>query len=166
MPGEAPRQAGKADSGRKRDSGNAGAAANGGRPRRGAKRAFWTSAGFSILVADLAHAQEPLSAKLFSIGTAEVMQLSMLVGVMGAALISAIVMIRERARTAAENVELRAKVADLNGAIRRAEALLNLRDQRLVVWNDDRRKPELLGTLPVESGAPDERAPSSPSAAG
>ena len=61
-------------------------------------------------------------------------------------------------RTAAENVELRGRVADLNAAIQRSEALLNLRDQRVIVWNNDRKKPELIGSLPAESGAPDERA--------
>ncbi|MEP9387062.1 ATP-binding protein [Mesorhizobium sp. KR9-304] len=161
MPGEAPLQAGKADSGRNRDSGTAAAGGIGlrfplaGSPPRLLIRA---SAASSLLVSDLAHAQGGLAGSLFSFGTVEVMQVSMLVGVMGAALLSAIVMIRERARTAAENVELRARVADLNAAIRRSEALLNLRDQRLIVWNDDRKKPELLGTLPAESGAPDERA--------
>ena len=39
----------------------------------------------------------------------------------------------------------------LNAALQRAEALLNLRDQRVVVWGSDHKKPELIGTLPVES---------------
>jgi signal transduction histidine kinase len=111
-----------------------------------------------VLVAGLAHAQETKSGALFSFNTFEVMQLSMFAGVMGAALLSAIFLIRERARTAAENVELRGRVADLNAAIQRSEALLNLRDQRVIVWNNDRKKPELIGSLPAESGAPDERA--------
>jgi signal transduction histidine kinase len=105
-----------------------------------------------------AHAQDALSRSIVSFGTADVVQLSVLAGVMGAALLSAIFLIRERARTAAENVELRARVADLHGAIRRSDALVNLRDQRLIVWNEERRKPEILGTLPPESGAPDERS--------
>ena len=79
------------------------------------------------------------------------------VGVMGAALLSAIWLIRERARTVAENALLRARVADLNAALQRSEALLNLRDQRVVVWGSDHRKPELLGTLPAEAGAPEDR---------
>jgi signal transduction histidine kinase len=119
---------------------------------------LWTSAASAVLAAGLAHAQETQARTLFSFGTAEVMQLAMFAGVMGAALLSAVFLIRERARTAAENVELRSRVADLNAAIQRSEALLNLRDQRIIVWNNDRRKPELLGTLPAESGAPDERA--------
>ncbi len=125
------------------------------------------SAALSLLAADIAHAQDGLDLSLFSFGTADVMQLSVLVGVMGAALFSAILLIRERARTAAENVELRAKVADLNGAIRRSDALVNLRDQRLDRLERASAASRIsLGTLPAEAGAPDERAPSSPSDAG
>ena len=170
MPGEAPRQAGKVDSGRNRDSGIA-APASGEAPsftrrsplpkclsRSLQRPLLWASAGSPVLVAGLAHAQETQARSLFSFSTVEVMQLAMFAGVMGAALLSAIFLIRERARTAAENVELRSRVADLNAAIQRSEALLNLRDQRVIVWNNDSKKPELIGTLPAESGAPDERA--------
>ena len=55
-------------------------------------------------------------------------------------LLSAIFLIRERARTAAENVELRARIADLNAALQRSEALLNLRDQRVIVWSNDKQE--------------------------
>ncbi len=165
MPGEAPRQAGQVDSGRNGDSGcvapmgGQGTRVRGAQPfsffRRTLLLGCTTSA---ALVAGMAHAQETQARALLSFGTLEVMQLAMFAGVMGAALLSAIVLIRERARTAAENVELRSRVGDLNAAIQRSEALLNLRDQRIIVWNDDRRKPELVGSLPAESGAPEERA--------
>ena len=72
--------------------------------------------------------------------------------------VSAIFLIRERARTSAQNVELRARIADVNAALQRSEALLNLRDQRVVVWASENKKPELIGTLPIESGAPEDRA--------
>ncbi len=92
------------------------------------------------------------------IGTTEVIQLALSVGVMGAALISAIVMIRERHRTMAENAQLRARIADVNATLQRSDAILNLRDQRVIVWPGDNQKPELVGTLPPEAGAPEERA--------
>jgi signal transduction histidine kinase len=156
MPGDAPRQAGKVDSGRDTDSGGLAAVRMAGSVLR---RGLWASAAAIAVTPQFAHAQDDgLTKSLLSFGTFEVIQVSMLVGVMGAALVSAIVLMRERARSAAENVTLRAKVADLNGAIRRSEALLSLRDQRLIVWNDDHRKPELLGALPTETGAPEERA--------
>ena len=55
-----------------------------------------------------------------SVGTVEVMQAAVFAGVMGAALVSAVWLIRERARTAAENSELRARVSDLNASIQRS----------------------------------------------
>ena len=163
MPGEDPRQAGQAVSGGRTDSGAIAPFRAGRRARRwprvASKRMLGASCAASALVAGLAHAQEATAARTgFSFSTVEVMQLAMFVGVMGAALLSAIFLIRERAKTAAENLELRGRVADLNAAIQRSDALLNLRDQRVIVWNNDKKKPELIGTLPAESGAPDERA--------
>ncbi|TGT32086.1 alkaline phosphatase, partial [Mesorhizobium sp. M8A.F.Ca.ET.165.01.1.1] len=32
------------------------------------------------------------------------------------------------------------------------------RDQRLIVWTTDNKKAELIGSLPLESGAPDDRS--------
>jgi signal transduction histidine kinase len=115
-----------------------------------------------MLLAGHGHAQEQeveiLGIAGVSVGTFEVIQFAVFAGVMGAALLSAIWLIRERGRTAADNVALRAKVADLNNALSRTDALLNLRDQRLVIWAADKSKPELVGALPSESGAPDERS--------
>ena len=94
-----------------------------------------------------------------SFSTVEVIQiLAVFTGVVGAALISVIVLIRERGRTSAENVVLRARIADLNASIQRGDALLNLRDQRLIVWASDRRNVELLGALPADTAAPADRA--------
>ena len=92
-----------------------------------------------------------------SVGTAEVIQFAMFAGVMGAALLSAIWLIRERARTAAQNLALRARVAELGAALQRSDALLNLRDQRVVSWTNGADKPDLVGTLPPGTGAPEER---------
>lgn len=91
------------------------------------------------------------------VGTLEIIQLSIVTGVMGAALLSAVWLIRERGRTAAENIDLRTRVAELSASLRRADALLNLRDQRVVVWPQDDGGPELVGSLPGDSGAPEER---------
>ena len=79
-----------------------------------------------------------------SVGTAEVIQFAMFAGVMGAALLSAIWLIRERARTAAQNLALRARVAELGAALQRSDALLNLRDQRVVSWTNGADKPDLV----------------------
>ena len=102
-------------------------------------------------------AQEAARAVPPAIGTVEVVQLALFVGVTGAAMLSAILLIRERGRTAAENVEFRGRVAELDAALQRAEALLNLRDQRVLVWSGEGRKPELVGALDVP-GVPEDRA--------
>lgn len=155
MPGEGPRPAGQAGMGLRTDSRT-------GEARRGAglRRALLAMSGGTALSVGLpffpAFAQAEAIA--LTVNTVEVIQLAVFTGVMGAALISAIALIRERARIAAENVELRARVADLNASVQRSDAMLNLRDQRLVVWANDRQKVELLGALPAETGAPDERS--------
>ena len=91
------------------------------------------------------------------VNTFEVIQFAVFVGVIGAALLSAIWLIRERGRTSAENGLLRSKIGELNASLLRAEAMLNLRNQRVIVWGSDHRKPELIGSLPIEAGAPEDR---------
>src|SRR5690606_10270062 len=66
--------------------------------------------------------------------------------------------IRERARTADENVYLRNKVSELGAAVQRADALINTRDQKIVIWQSSQARPEIVGSLPLELGVPDERA--------
>ncbi|TPJ74350.1 PAS domain-containing sensor histidine kinase [Mesorhizobium sp. B2-7-1] len=161
MPGDYPPRAGKAVSGGHEDSNEAGPAVSGGGLRAGLRLAslLATSALAGPLLAFAAHAETGIPGKAAApVSTVEVMQLAMFVGVMGAALVSAIFLIRERTRTASQNVQLRARIADVNAALQRSEALLNLRDQRLVVWTTDNKKPELIGSLPLESGAPDDRS--------
>jgi len=104
----------------------------------------------------LAQGAIPLSQPVF--GAGDVIQLAMFAGVMGAAMLSAIWVIRERARIADENTELRAKVADLNASLQRNDALLNLKDQRLIVWTTEARRPELVGSLQSMAGVPEERS--------
>ncbi len=164
MPGEDPRQSGKADSGGIEDSGVrqgiAGATPSRRFALRASKRLLGASAATALLGVGIARAQNvKLPGSTYSLSAFEVMQLAMFAGVMGAALLSAIFLIRERAKTTSENVALRGKIADLNAAVQRSDALLNLRDLRVIVWNiNDNRKPELIGLLPPESGAPEERA--------
>ncbi len=149
MPGVNPPLAGLAAAG-----GNSDSARRALRPVRlllGASTAAMALTGQAAAQADAIRAS-------LSVGTLEVMQLAMFAGVMGAALLSAVWLIRERARIASENTGLRARVADLAVSLQRSEAMLNLRDQRVVAWSADEARPELVGTLPVESGAPDERA--------
>ncbi|QND67341.1 PAS domain-containing protein [Mesorhizobium loti] len=161
MPGQHPHRAGRAVSGGHDDSGITGSALQSGSLSWRARASIFlaSSALAGPLAGAAAHAETAAAAVAgLSVSAVEVMQLAVFVGVTGAALLSAIVLIRERARTSTENVELRSRLADINAALRRSEALLNLRDQRVVVWAAENKKPELIGTLPVESGAPEDRA--------
>ena len=127
--------------------------------RRRAALAVSSLAVFGYAAGD-ARAQDADGIQLLNLnlGAFEVIQLAVFVGVTGAALLSAVWLIRQRARITAENVMLRGKIAELNATLMRNEALLNLRDQRLVIWSADQPRPELIGTLPSEAGAPEERA--------
>ncbi|WP_136616483.1 MULTISPECIES: sensor histidine kinase [Mesorhizobium] len=161
MPGQHPHRAGRAVSGGHDDSGITGSALqSGGLSWRARASIFLATSALAGPLAGAAAQAETAAAAVagLSVSAVEVMQLAVFVGVTGAALLSAIVLIRERARTSTENVELRSRLADINAALRRSEALLNLRDQRVVVWAAENKKPELIGTLPVESGAPEDRA--------
>jgi len=93
-----------------------------------------------------------------TVGAFEVIQFSMFVGAMGAALLSAGWLIRERARAANENKDLRSKLSDLSLTAQRNEALLNLKDQRIVVWDGHTMRADVVGQLPDESGAPQDRS--------
>ncbi|MDQ6434206.1 ATP-binding protein [Mesorhizobium sp. LHD-90] len=158
MQGVNPRPGYEAGTGLSSDSGTDGAMRRSGRLRAGRAVAVLLGATAMSACLPLMPALAQSQGMGISVNTVEVIQLAVFAGIIGAAMISAIVMIRERTRTAAENVELRARVADLNAAVQRSDALLNLRDQRLVVWASDRQKADLVGALPAETGAPDDRS--------
>ncbi|WP_439273004.1 ATP-binding protein [Pseudochrobactrum sp. HB0163] len=106
-----------------------------------------------------------------ALGPNEVVQFAIVVGVTGAALLSVSWIIRSRNRVSRENNALRARLADLNHAVLRSETLLNLKDQRIIVWAGHEtakrgaarntmphRQTEVLGQLPVASGVPQDVA--------
>ncbi len=102
-----------------------------------------------------AHAQQVYGVGLLA-DTVEVIQLAVFVGIIGGAMLSTVALIRERARLAADNSDLRSRVTDLNASIQRTDTLLNLRDQRAIIWTTDNKQPELIGAMSVASGAPDD----------
>ena len=113
------------------------------------------AAPFDALAADGLLSAFNLPAKL---GSLEVIQFSMFLGAMGAALLSAVWLIRERGKIAGENKNLRGRVSDLSASLQRADALLASRDNKVVIWDRAAEKPELVGNLPPMSGAPNDRA--------
>ncbi|MFZ2102119.1 MAG: ATP-binding protein [Oricola sp.] len=92
------------------------------------------------------------------LGTPEVVQFALFTGAMTAALASALWLIRERGRTARQNVLLRARVVALNAQVARLETLATTEGQRAVIWEDRDQKPVIFGTLEANSGAPAERS--------
>ncbi|RVI03402.1 alkaline phosphatase, partial [Sinorhizobium meliloti] len=87
-------------------------------------------------------------------GTSEVVTFSVLIGVISAAMISAIWLIRQRGNIEAENRELRSNLSDANQRISRFQALIADKNRRIVIWDGLAERPEFLGQLPAETGAP------------
>ncbi|QPC86103.1 PAS domain-containing protein [Mesorhizobium sp. NBSH29] len=125
---------------------------------RGSRPAAYAALLLAATTSSRAFAQEQEQVNLFSLHTVDVVQAAVVAGVTGAALLCAVWLIRERARIAADNVLLRARVADINASLQRSEALLNLRDQRIIVWAGDKSRTEIVGVIPPETGAPEDRA--------
>ncbi len=98
----------------------------------------------------------PLTAA--SLGAPEIIQLAMFVGSMSAALLAATVMIRIRTKLSNDNISLRARLSEQSGTLERYEILGDLSGQMALVWAGGDEKPELIGALGTETGAPDNRA--------
>lgn len=88
------------------------------------------------------------------LGSSEVVTFSVLLGVVSAALFSAIWMIRQRSRLEDENRALRSTVSDTKHRNARLQALISDKNRRIIIWDGFSQKPELLGQLPPETGAP------------
>lgn len=84
----------------------------------------------------------------------EVVQFAVFAGAMSFAILSAFWMIRERSKTASQNRNLILAHADIKAKYERNLALLNVPDQRIALWSGKDSIPEILGTLPVSTGAP------------
>src|SRR5690606_39941174 len=69
-------------------------------------------------------------------------------------MISALWMIRQRGRMEAEHRELRAHLSDARHTVSRLQALIGDKNRRIVMWDGLSGKPEFLGQLPPETGAP------------
>jgi signal transduction histidine kinase len=131
---------------------------------RAAKAVVFASIAMSALVLDAA-AQSTSDAAvlggLFAGGlftSGDIILLAVFGGAMSFALMAASWLIFERGRITGENAELRDRIADLRAANERSEALVNVSDQRIVVWNGKDDSPALLGKLSKASGAPEERS--------
>ena len=79
-------------------------------------------------------------------------------GAFSFAMLAASWLIRERRRLEREHQVLQLENADLRSRHERAQALLDVPDQRVVIWSSAEEYPICRGTLPLTSGAPDHDA--------
>lgn len=118
---------------------------------------------FASLPVAFAHAiaqeEKALSFKdrlLESLHSTEILMLAVFGGAMSFALMSASWLIRERARVTTENTELRHSLSNLRAQNDRNEALVNVSDQSIIVWNGVDETSKVLGNLTAYDGAPND----------
>ena len=92
----------------------------------------------------------------FTVDQTSVLPLAIFGGALSFALLSAFWLIRERARAGEENAELRANFAGLRADRDRLAALVEVKDQRIVVWDGSTEKPKVIGQLAQSEDAPAE----------
>lgn len=92
------------------------------------------------------------------VGTLEVIQLAMFFGSISAAVLATYGLIRSRGNLVRESNGLRSRISELSATLERYETLGQLSGQMALVWVSGDEKPELLGSLGLETGAPDNRA--------
>jgi signal transduction histidine kinase len=91
------------------------------------------------------------SAHLFT--SSQVVGFSVVIGVISAALFSTLWLVRQRGNLENESREIRSALSDAHQRISQYQALIADKNRRIVVW-DGNERPELLGQLPAETGAP------------
>ena len=90
---------------------------------------------------------------LESFHSTEILMLAVFGGAMSFALMSASWLIRERSRITLENANLKENLSKLNAKNDRNEALVNVSDQCIIVWNGTDEEPKFLGQLTSFSDA-------------
>ena len=108
--------------------------------------------GFSGVAFAAVEVEEAVTARLFT--SAEMVTSSLVIGVISAALLSAIWLIRQKGNIENESRETRAALSDAKQTISRYHSLIADKNRRIVVWDGAGASPEFLGQLPVETGAP------------
>ena len=84
----------------------------------------------------------------------EVVVSSVVVGALGAALLSAVWLVRQRGNMQAESMEYQTALSDAHQRISKYEALIADKNRRIIVWEIGPGRPEVIGHLPPETGAP------------
>ncbi|MDE1995169.1 MAG: PAS-domain containing protein [Rhizobiaceae bacterium] len=97
-------------------------------------------------------AAAPAAVRLFT--SSEMAVFSVIIGVISAALLSTVWMVRQRGNLESESREIRTALSDANQRISQYQALIADKNRRIVIWDGQNARPELLGQLPAETGAP------------
>ena len=113
-------------------------------------------AGLLLMAAALSTLPSPARAdpSVPALSSADVIDFALVIGAISAAMLSAIWLIRERAKIEAENGEIRGALGDANARISRYQSLIVDKDRRIVVWEGHGTPAEVVGELPAEIGAP------------
>jgi signal transduction histidine kinase len=93
---------------------------------------------------------------LESLHSTEILMLAVFGGAMSFALMSASWLIRERSRITTENTELKNSLSNLRAKNDLNDALVNVSDQSIIIWNGANETPKVLGTLASYKGAPED----------
>ncbi|MBB3544048.1 MULTISPECIES: PAS domain-containing sensor histidine kinase [unclassified Rhizobium] len=96
-------------------------------------------------------AETVAAAHLFT--SSQVVGLSVVIGVISAALLSTLWVVRQRGNLESESREIRSALSDAQQRISQYQALIADKNRRIVIW-DGGERPELIGQLPAETGAP------------
>ncbi|MEP2945231.1 MAG: ATP-binding protein [Lentilitoribacter sp.] len=97
---------------------------------------------------------EPVKAMGLSASSMDILYFSMIIGAISATMISAVWLIRERAKIENENTKLRAQLREVQASKNRYSALISDSNQRLIVWDGESGPAEALGALPDSVSAP------------
>ncbi len=102
----------------------------------------------------LAQSNDAAQASMRLFTSSEMAVFSVIIGVISAALLSTMWMVRQRGNMESESREIRTALSDANQRISQYQALIADKNRRIVIWDGPNARPELLGQLPVETGAP------------
>ncbi|MBB5664143.1 signal transduction histidine kinase [Rhizobium leguminosarum] len=101
----------------------------------------------------LAQTEQQAAAAAHLFTSSQVVGVSVVIGVISAALLSTLWLVRQRGNLESESREIRSALSDAQQRISQYQALIADKNRRIVIW-DGNARPELLGQLPPETGAP------------
>lgn len=116
---------------------------------------FWLSGTALAGLAAPVVAKEATAVEAHLFTSFEAIASSLVLGVISAALVSTVWLIRQKGTMESESRDVRSALSDAQQRISRYQALIADKNRRIVIWDEHDSKPEILGHLPVETGAPE-----------